>query len=150
MRESYQSGDRVLVYSNPSDRSRAEHGEPGILARPAVVVEDATPHGSRWDGFAPVPGGRPGQYGAYVDDGPQGPAVYHVRFDDGLTANVDVHRLMIPQEVADAIHRRAAAAEARAAFAQSEAAQHSAEAKRLHQAAKDVSKTSSAEAPEHA
>lgn len=134
MQSSYQPGDQVLVFDVPDNRARAEAGDESRPARPAVVEEDVTPHGTRWDPF-----GDPARRGgAYVDDGPQGDAVYLVRFADGSTASASVHQLALSSEVAAAIHRRAAASEAAAQEHAAEVARHSAEAERLHQAAKAV------------
>ncbi len=108
MRESYQPGDKVLVFDVPHNRARAESGEAGIPARPAVIESDVTPHGTRWDPFATP------WNGAYVDSGPEGAAVYQVRFTDGAepaAASVDVHQLAVAPEIAVAIERRAQASD---------------------------------------
>lgn len=135
MREFYQPGDAVLVFDVPSNRARAESGEPGIPARPAVVEADVTPHGMRWDPFATA------RDGAYVDAGPEGPAVYQVRFADGGapdSAAVDVHRIGVAAEIAAAIEQRALASATAAQVASDEAARHQAEADRLRAAARAV------------
>lgn len=139
MRESYAVGDSVLVFDTQSNRSRAEAGEPGAVmaARPATVQEDVTPHGARWDPF----GDPARRSGAYVDAGPQGPAVYQVLFTDGNAPGIgsaDVHRLAVPSEIAAAFNRRAEASAAHAQAFRSEAAKHQAEADRMYAAAKAI------------
>ena len=135
MRESYEAGTVVLVYANPSDRSRAEHGEVGIAARVAVIEADVTPTSHVWNPF-----GDPARRGgAYVAGPVEGPAVYQLRFeDDGSIATANVHHLLEASVVAAAIERRAQASDMAAREHSAEMAKHQAEAERLRAAAQAI------------